>query len=152
LSQSFKTVRGIWPNLLVISYILLGWPLGLWMLARPEIFLNAVGVLLTAHTLIYSAYLIHDCAHHAVFATAAANDRLGVLMSWLNGACLADYARLKKKHLRHHSDRLDTVTFDYRAALRSTPRWVRRGVPNASAFSYYQRCGWRSSRSSLGFR
>jgi len=128
MSRSKITALGMWPNLLVISYTLLGWPLGLWMLVRPEILLNGVGVLLTAHTLIYSAYLIHDCAHHAVFATAAANDRLGGLMSWLNGACLADYARLKKKHLRHHSDRLDTVTFDYRAALRSTPGWVRRGV------------------------
>jgi fatty acid desaturase len=125
---SFQSARGMWPNLLVICYTLLGWPLGIWLLARPEILLNVVGVLLTAHTLIYSAYLIHDCAHHAVFATASANDRLGILMSWLNGACLANYARLKKKHLRHHSDRLDTVTFDYRAALQHTPHWVRRGA------------------------
>jgi fatty acid desaturase len=128
LRRSFQGARSLWPNLVVISYTLLGWPLGVWMLVRPEISLNVVGVLLTAHTLIYSAYLIHDCAHHAVFATASANDRLGVLMSWLNGACLADYARLKKKHLRHHSDRLDTVTFDYRAALQRTPHWVRRGA------------------------
>lgn len=114
----------MWPNLAAISYTLLGWPMGIWLLMRPEIPLNALGVLLTAHALIYSAYLIHDCAHHAVFATASANDRLGVVMSWINGACLADYSRLKKKHLRHHSDRLDVVTFDYRAALRRSPRWV----------------------------
>jgi fatty acid desaturase len=114
----------MWPNLAAISYTLLGWPMGIWLLMRPEILLNALGVLLTAHALIYSAYFIHDCAHHAVFATASANDRLGVVMSWINGACLADYSRLKKKHLRHHSDRLDVVTFDYRAALRRSPRWV----------------------------
>jgi fatty acid desaturase len=124
----FRRALGMWPNLLVISYTLLGWPLGIWMLVRPEIALNVTGVLLTAHTLIYSAYLIHDCAHHAVFPAASANDRLGVLMSWINGACLADYSRLKKKHLRHHTDRLDVVTFDYRAALRRTPAWVRRLV------------------------
>jgi fatty acid desaturase len=116
----------MWPNLAVIAYTLLGWPLGIWMLMRPEITLNVTGVLLTAHTLIYSAYLIHDCAHHAVFPTASANDRLGIIMSWINGACVADYSRLKKKHLRHHADRLDVVTFDYRAALRRTPAWVRR--------------------------
>ena len=118
----------VWPNLLVVSYTLLGWPFGIWLLTRPAMWLNAAGVLLTAHALIYSAYLIHDCVHHAVFTTTAANDRLGVLMSWINGASLANYQRLKKKHLRHHSDRLDVVTFDYRAALRRSPRWVRGSV------------------------
>lgn len=117
-----------WPQVLVMLYTLVGWPAGVWMLTREGFWLNAVGVLLTAHTLIYSAYLIHDCVHHAIFATTSGNDRLGVLMSWINGACLASYARLKKKHLRHHSDRLDVVTFDYRAALHRTPSWVRRGV------------------------
>jgi fatty acid desaturase len=109
-----------------MSYTLAGWPFGIWMLTRPEIWLNTVGVLLTAHALVYSAYLIHDCVHHAIFATTSGNDRLGMVMSWINGACLADYSRLKKKHLRHHSDRVDVVTFDYRAALRRAPSWVRR--------------------------
>ena len=114
-----------WPNLAVICYILTGWPCGVWMLTRPDVWLNVSGVLLAAHTLICSAYLIHDCAHHAVFSTTSGNDRLGVLMSWINGACLADYSRLKKKHLRHHADRLDVVTFDYRAAVKRAPVWAR---------------------------
>jgi fatty acid desaturase len=117
-----------WPTLLAAFYTLMAWPFGIYLLARPEIGRNAIGVLLTAHALVYSAYLIHDCAHHAIFATTAANDRLGVLMSWINGACLANYQRLKKKHLRHHADRLDVVTFDYRAVLNQSPGWVRRGV------------------------
>jgi fatty acid desaturase len=111
-----------------VSYTVIAWPSGVWMLTRPEVWLNVIGVALIAHALIYSAYLIHDCAHHAIFSTAKANDRLGVLMSWINGACLANYQRLKKKHLRHHSDRLDVVTFDYRAALRTSPTWMTRGV------------------------
>ena len=128
MSATSRRPGHAWPNLLVMSYTLLGWPFGIWMLTRPALWLNAAGVLLIAHALIYSAYLIHDCVHHALFATTAANDRLGMLMSWINGASLADYQRLKKKHLRHHSDRLDVVTFDYRAALRRSPRWVRGGV------------------------
>jgi fatty acid desaturase len=119
---------GAWPNLLAVSYTLLGWPLGIYLLTRPEGALNVLGVLLTAHTLVCSGYLIHDCAHHAVFAAPAHNDRLGVLMTWINGANLASYERLKKKHLRHHADRLDVVTFDYRAALSAAPAWVRWGV------------------------
>jgi fatty acid desaturase len=128
MSESFRRFGRQWPTLLATSYVLLGWPVGIWMLTSPKLWLNAVGVLLTAHALIYSAYLIHDCAHHAIFSTAAGNDRLGVLMSWINGACLANYQRLKKKHLRHHSDRLDVVTFDYRAALNGSPAWVRRSL------------------------
>src|SRR5271165_6164162 len=122
LRQSFRA----WPNSLAIDYTLCGWPAGIWLLTRNELALNAAGVVITAHALIYSAYLIHDCAHHAIFRTASANDRLGAVMSWINGACLANYGRLKKKHLRHHSDRLDVVTFDYRAALKRAPHWVRR--------------------------
>ena len=114
-----------WPNLAVICYILVGWPCGVWMLTRADVWLNVSGVLLAAHTLICSAYLIHDCAHHAVFSSTSGNDRLGVLMSWINGACLASYSRLKKKHLRHHADRLDVVTFDYRAAVKRAPVWAR---------------------------
>jgi fatty acid desaturase len=117
-----------WPTVLAVSYTLLGWTLGIWMLTLPPVWLNAVGVLLIAHSLVYSAYLIHDCVHHAVFSSARANDRLGVLLSWINGACAASYPRLKKKHLRHHSDRLDVVTFDYRAVLRQMPGWARRSV------------------------
>jgi fatty acid desaturase len=128
MNGSLRRLAKSWPNLMVVAYTLLGWPTGVWMLMQPHIALNAIGVLLTAHTLIYSAYLIHDCVHHALFRTASANDRFGMLMSWINGACLADYSRLKKKHLRHHTDRLDVVTFDYRAALRRAPRWLRRAA------------------------
>jgi fatty acid desaturase len=117
-------LRG-WPTLIVVCYTLSGWAAGIWMLALPTPGLNALGVLLVAHTLAYSAYLIHDCVHHAVFKTTTANDRLGALMSWMNGACIASYRRLKKKHLRHHTDRLDVVTFDYRAALNRAPRSLR---------------------------
>ncbi len=128
MSEPLRPVLRQWPTWVVLLYTLLGWPCGIWMLTLPQAWANALGVLLTAHALIYSAYLIHDCAHHAVFSSRSGNDRLGRLMSWINGACVADYARLKTKHLRHHSDRLDVVTFDYRAALQRAPGWVLRGV------------------------
>jgi fatty acid desaturase len=128
MSTLDPSLHRAWPNLLVIPYTFLGWACGVWLLTRPQLGLNAAGVLLTAHTLVYSAYLIHECVHHTLFAGIAVNDRLGMLLSWLNGACLANYQRLKKKHLRHHADRMDVVTFDYRAALAVSPPWVLRGV------------------------
>jgi fatty acid desaturase len=128
MSERVRRLFRQWPNLFAVSYALTAWPIGIWMLTRPEAWLNITGVLLTAHALVYSAYLIHDCIHHAIFAGAAANDRLGWVMGWINGASVANYQRLKKKHLRHHTDRLDVVTFDYRAALRRSPNWVRRSA------------------------
>src|SRR5260370_32532748 len=109
----------------VCCYTLAGWPCGIWNLTRREVWLNVMGVFLAAHALICSAYLIHDCAHHAIFSSTWRNDRLGILMSWINGACLASYSRLKKKHLRHHTDRLDVVTFDYRGSVNLAPSWAR---------------------------
>lgn len=128
MSQPPRSSGCAWPNLLVILYTFLGWGSGIYLLTSGNWTLNALGVVLTAHTLIYSGYLIHECVHHTLFDGVRPNDRVGVLLSWLNGACLADYQRLKKKHLRHHADRLDVVTFDYRAALNMTPRWIRRSA------------------------
>jgi len=128
LLNGLKSPAARWPNLFVIAYTLSGWGLGIYLLTSVHPMLNVLGVLLTAHTLICSGYLIHECVHNTVAASVRANDRLGMLLTWLNGACLADYQRLKKKHLRHHTDRLDVVTFDYRAALGASPGWIQRGV------------------------
>src|SRR5262249_51190600 len=82
----------------------------------------------TTHALVCSGYLIHECVHQTIFVRPSPNDGLGKVMSWLNGSCLADYGRLKIKHLRHHTDRLDVVTFDYRSALKRIPGWARQGA------------------------
>jgi fatty acid desaturase len=128
MNELFRRPPSFLVNGLVILYTLGGWTIGLGLMMRSDLASNVAGVLLVAHALVCSAYLLHDCAHHAVFARARANDGLGVLMSWLNGACLATYQGLKKKHLRHHTDRLDVVTFDYRATLKAAPGWARRSV------------------------
>jgi fatty acid desaturase len=128
MNTAWLRLKRNWPSFLVVVYTLAGWPLGVYFMLRDGVGFAVLGVALVCHTLMFSAYLIHDCAHHALFSTRSANDRLGVLMSWLNGACLADYSRLKKKHLRHHSDRLDVVTFDYRQALLRAPLLLRRAV------------------------
>lgn len=128
LGALFRHPGGALPNLLAIAYAFAGWATGVWLLTRSDFAYNTIGVLLTAHALVYSAYLIHECAHHTIFAVPADNDRLGAILSWLNGACFATYAGLKEKHLRHHADRLDIVTFDYRAVLNRAPEWVRRCV------------------------
>ncbi len=116
------------PNLLAVSYAVFGLAAGVLLLTVHAALLNVLGVLLTAHALSVSGYIIHECTHGTIFIRPGDNDRLGQMMAWLNGACLAPYAGLKEKHLRHHADRLDVVTFDYRAVLRGAPGWVRSGV------------------------
>ena len=71
-----------WPNLLVILYTFCGWGLGVYLLTSVHPLLNVIGVLLTAHTLIYSGYLIHECVHHSALASLRANDRLGMNLQW----------------------------------------------------------------------
>ncbi len=125
MNEPFRRRRIAWPNLLACGYTVLGWPLGVWLLTRAESGCNVIGLLLTTHSLTCSAYLLHDCIHRAVFAGESDNDRFGVLLGWINGACLGSYAQLKRMHLRHHSDRLDVVSIDYRAALNRGPGWCR---------------------------
>jgi fatty acid desaturase len=124
MAALFRYRDGVVPNLLALGWTFGAYGSGIWLMTRPEWVANAAGVLLTAHGLVISAYLLHDCAHGAVFAKPAANDAMGAALSWLSGACVASYAGIKEKHLRHHADRLDVVTFDYRAILRAAPRPV----------------------------
>jgi len=124
----FRYADGVWPNMAVIFYAFAGYAAAVWMLTAPGLGWNLAGVALLAHALTVSAYMMHECAHGAVFARPARNDVLGKAMGWLNGAAVAPYAGIKEKHLRHHADRMDVVTFDYRAVLHAAPAWARGGV------------------------
>ena len=119
---------GLWPNLLAHLYTFVGYGVGVWLLTVPSYLLNAAGVLLLAHALVISAYLIHELAHFTVFKSHRMNTWMGVVMSWLNGACYASFEGLRRKHLSHHADRADVITFDWRAFLNASPRWFVRLV------------------------
>lgn len=124
----FRYADGVWPNIGIFTYMAFGYFAGLVLIAAHGIVPNICGVLLVAHTLIVSAYVIHECTHGTIFTRPGDNDRLGKLMAWVNGAAIAPYAGLKEKHLRHHADRMDVVTFDYRAILLAAPAWFRKAV------------------------
>jgi fatty acid desaturase len=127
-SKLFRYEDGAAANVAVIAYAGLGWAAGIAMICAPAWPVALLGTVLLAHALIVSAYLIHECTHGTIFARPADNDRLGTAMAWINGACIGAYAGMKEKHLRHHADRMDVVTFDYRQFLRARPSWVRRAV------------------------
>lgn len=124
----FRSPAGAVPNTLALGYTLGGYALGVALLTADAWGWNALGVLLTGHTLIYAAYFIHEFAHQSIFRSAAANNTWGTSMAWITGACYAPFAALRRKHMRHHIDRADVITFDYKAFLNRAPRWVTRLV------------------------
>ncbi|MBU4183681.1 MAG: fatty acid desaturase [Gammaproteobacteria bacterium] len=123
----FRHADGVWPNTAALAFTVLGWPLGIALLGQSHWALNALGVLLVALTLTWSAYFIHEFAHHAIFRTPQANERWGQFMSWINGSAYASFADLRRKHMRHHVERADVITFDLQGFLRAHPL-VRRVV------------------------
>jgi len=127
-SNLFRYAHGALPNTLALAYTLGGYAVGISLLTADHWAANLIGVLLTAHTLVYAAYFIHEFAHQAIFRSAEANNRWGALMSWVTGSCYAPFATLRRKHMRHHIDRADVVTFDYKAFLKAQPAWVNRLV------------------------
>jgi len=127
MASVFRHEDGVWPNVAALAFTLLGWPAGIALLGQPGGWLNALGVLLVAQTLVWSAYFIHEFAHYAIFKTPQANERWGTFMSWINGSCFASFADLRRKHMRHHVERADVITFDAQAFLRAHP-FIRRTV------------------------
>jgi fatty acid desaturase len=135
IKRLFRSPHGAWLNIAALAYTLGGWALGIAMIAAHAWYVNVIGVLLTAHSLIWSAYFVHEFAHQGIFKSAAANNRWGVLMSWLNGSCYASFQALRRKHMRHHIDRADVLTFDYKMFLDTSPAWFR-GIVIAAEWLY----------------
>lgn len=127
-SQVFRYADGKLANSLAMAYALGGYVLGFSLLFAGNGWLNAVGTLLLGHAMVVAAYLIHEFAHGTIFANPKANERAGELCSWLCGSCYAGFQDLRRKHMRHHVDRADVITFDTKVFLNQGPAWLRRLV------------------------
>lgn len=119
--------QGYWPHFAALGYAVAGYLGGLGLLLAGSAALKLPGVLWLAHALVIAAYLIHECAHNTVFASPRHNARLGEALGFLVGAAYGDYADIRHKHLRHHTDRADVVAFDFRARLLRRP-WLLKTV------------------------
>lgn len=125
---SFRYHDGVWPNLAALSATLIGYPAGILLLVQHGWALKAAGCALVCLALIWSAYYIHEFAHQTVFRTLEANRRWGTLMTWLNGSCYASFDAMRRKHMRHHVERADVVSFDLQGFLLRAPAWLRNTV------------------------
>jgi len=126
ISQTFRYPDGVVPNTTALAFTLLGWPLGVALLVAAPWWLNALGFVLVVLTLVWSAYFIHEFAHMAIFRDGNINARWGAAMTWINGSCYAPFTDLRRKHMRHHVERADVLTFDARGFLLRSPAWFRR--------------------------
>lgn len=126
LSRLMRDEAGTLPNLLAFTYAVGGHLAGLALLTVTNPGLNALGVLLTMHSMVIAAYLIHEAAHMSLFLEQRHNRYTGELMAWICGAAYASYDRIRHFHLRHHRDRADVARFDYKILLRRLPAPLRR--------------------------
>jgi fatty acid desaturase len=124
----FRYSDGRIPNTLLFVYTGFGYVVGVALLLAANLWLNALGTLLLGHALLMAAYLIHEFAHGTIFSESRHNALAGTLCGWLTGSCYADFQDLRKKHMRHHVDRADVITFDSKIFLRQCPGWLQRLV------------------------
>lgn len=124
----YRHPDGMWPNTLALAATVLLYPLA-WALMMADAWaLSLLGWACMVLSLTWSAYFIHEFAHHSIFKSAAANARWGTLMSWLNGSCYARFEDMRRKHMRHHVERADVITFDLKAFLLGASPWLRNTV------------------------
>ncbi len=114
--------RTPWLNGLALTYVGVGYGFSLVCLSADAWPLNLLGVLLLMHTLIWAAYLIHECIHGTIFRRPRWNAALGQLLLWLTGSCYNRYPALAQNHLAHHRDRADFASLDLIAFLQALPK------------------------------
>ncbi len=119
--NTFKNNKSLLPNALAFSFAIFGYVAGVFMLFSSSYFINMAGVLLTAQSLIISAYLLHEFSHWSIFKSPQENERWGVVMSWINGSCYSAFGEIRDKHMHHHVDRVDVLTFNVQHLMRDMP-------------------------------
>jgi fatty acid desaturase len=127
-TRNIKRSSGLLPNFLAFAFALPGYALGIYMLFSAHWLVNVGGVLLTAEALIISAYLLHEFSHRSIFKTPQANQRWGVVMSWITGSCYSTFEEIRSKHMHHHVDRADVLTFNVQHLMRDMPTFARNTI------------------------
>ena len=124
----WREAHGAIPNTIALLYSVLGHILGLALIIQPYWWLVIPGIVLTGHSMVTCAYLVHEAAHMTLFKARHHNTWLGELLLWITGAGYASFQRVRHMHLRHHQDRADVSCFDYQAFLHKQPGWVQKLV------------------------
>lgn len=125
ISSLFRFDDALVPNLLAWAYILGAYILGFSAMLADSILYNILGIVFLAHSMVIAAYFIHECAHDSLFKKSKHNRIFGEILLWITGTSYSDYEAIKHKHIRHHMDRADIVSFDFRERLLKYPKTLK---------------------------
>ncbi len=117
-------------NIAAFAFAILGYVLGVYLLFSQLVWMNIAGVLLTAEALIISAYLLHELSHGSIFKSPASNKYWANIMAWINGSCYSTFEEIRDKHIHHHVDRADVLTFNVQHLMRDMPAMARNLIRN----------------------
>lgn len=113
------------PTFIALMYVITTYILGFGLLLAEPFYANLLGIPLLAHSMVIAAYLIHEAAHFSVFKDKKHNRWFAEFLLWITGNSYSDFEDIQRKHNRHHSDRADIVSFDFRPILENYPRLLR---------------------------
>lgn len=125
LSSYFRFEDALIPNTLAWIYIIAAYTIGFYAMMADALVYNFAGTVLVAHSMVISAYFIHECAHDSLFKKNRHNRLFGEIFLWISGASYSDYEAVRHKHVRHHMDRADIVSFDFRTRLLEYPKLLK---------------------------
>jgi fatty acid desaturase len=124
----FRYADGARPNCLAMGYAVAAFAAGSALLFTGHWAWMALGTLVLTHGMVIAAFLIHEFAHGTIFATPKDNALAGEVFGWLTGSCYQDFQTMRKKHMRHHVDNADVISFDARDFINTRPLWFRKLV------------------------
>ncbi|MEO0348571.1 MAG: fatty acid desaturase [Cyanobacteria bacterium P01_A01_bin.15] len=124
-TDSISLKSGILLNCAVIFYVVSGYFVSWLTFFSPSVSINLLGYGLLTHSLITSAYMVHEFIHGSVFQTMKWNIVGGNIMLWLNGSCYSGFRNLAKIHITHHINSVDSADFDLPRFLRNSSKPVR---------------------------
>jgi len=126
INQSlFRHKDALIPTSLATLYALIGYVLSWFLMFQDSTWVQLLGALWLAHSMIIAAYLIHEAAHLSVFKDKSHNRWYAELLLWITGSSYSNFIDIQKKHNRHHLDRADIVSFDFRPILERHPVLLR---------------------------
>lgn len=91
------------------------------LMTSGSVVLDILGALLCAHGMVLAAYMIHEAAHQALFASRRANHCAGEMLNFIAGSAYASFERILHMHIRHHVDRIDLTCFDFKGLMQRRP-------------------------------
>jgi fatty acid desaturase len=121
----FRHEDAFLPNLVAFAYVITTYVGGFALIVSDDVFANILGTFILAHSMVIAAYLIHETAHMSLFRDKKHNQRYAELLLWVTGSSYSHFEDIRNKHNRHHIDRADIVSFDFRPILAQHPKFLK---------------------------